>query len=275
MEVSEMMKTRNRSMRSGSRSHRAGHGVAMVAVALTLLPGLAAASSFSFGSIAPTDIIDNLVIGAAGPTLDYDAGTGKLRLESFITTINFHNRAPINVPAGTVTIFSEVDIVGAPTFLPAPPVIVTQLTADFTNGLIDYQIIDTVGTGSGMILMMEGDFSGNAQLSANVITGVIVGDYSGTLDQTSLNGDTDFLSAFGTVGGSFSVNPAFGLPAGSIYGPQLCGAIVTCGPPTTLDTFDVPANGSIQSNNPIPEPGTAILVGTGLTLLAARRRRMH
>lgn len=261
-------------MRPSSLLHPIKSLLCSLAAGCLLLPGAATASSFSFGAIAPTDVINNMVIGAAGPTLDYDSGTGVLRLESFITTINFHNRAPINVPAGTVTIFSEVQLVGAPTFLPLPSVLVTQFTADFTNGLIDYQVIDTVGTGSGMILMMEGDFIGSSQLSANVITGVIVGDYSGSLDSTSLNGDTDFLSAFGTVGGGFSVNPAFGLPAGSGFGPQLCGAIVTCGTPATLDTFDVPSNGTIQSNNPIPEPGTAILIGAGLTALAMRRR-MH
>jgi hypothetical protein len=236
-----------------------------------LLPGSSAmATSFSFGSIAPTDIIDNMVIGAAGPTLDYDSTTGKLLLESFITTINFHNRAPLSIPSGTVTIRSEVQLVGTPTFLPFAPVLVTSLIANFTNGLVDYQVIDTLGTGSGMILMMEGDFSGNAVLSAQIVTGVIVGSYGGNLLTPSLSGDADFLSAFGTTGGSFSVNPAYGLPSGG----SLCGAIVTCGPPTVISTFDKAANGKIQSNNPIPEPGTAVLVATGLIALAMRRRQI-
>ncbi len=241
----------------------------LVAGVLLFYGASASATSFSFGSIAPTDVIDNMVIGAAGPTLDYDSSTGKLLLESFITTINFHNRAPLTIPSGTVTIRSEVQLVGAPTFLPLAPILVTSMIANFTNGLIDYQVIDTIGSGSGMILMMEGDFSGNAVLSAQIVTGVIVGSYGGSLLAPSLAGDGDFLSAFGTTGGTFSVNPAYGLPSGG----SLCGVIVTCGPPTVIKTFDVAANGQIKSNNPIPEPGTAVLVATGLIALAIKRRR--
>ena len=247
---------------------RAGRAAWLLASGLCLLQaGTAAANSFSFGSIAATDVIDNLVIGAAGPTLEYDQTTGWLRLESFITTINFHNRAPLAIPAGTVTIVSEVQLTGA-TFLPLP-FAVQQVTAQFTNGLVDFQIIDTVGTGGGPILLLEGDFAGSSQLSAQVITSVIVGDYSGDLADASLAGDADFRAAFGTSGGNFAVNPAFGLPSGG----TLCGVVVNCGAVATLKTFDVAANGEIQSYNPIPEPGTALLVGTGLLGLCVRRRR--
>ena len=235
----------------------------LVWAALALLPGAALATSFSFGTIDPTDQIQSIIIVGESPGVTYTAGTdttGSLVIDGYVSTINFFNRAPLSIDPNTVTFSSQLDL--TVTNFIGPAFSVAALTAELTNGVTDdFSIIDTVGG----LPFLGGDYDGMMDLTASTNTGLVLADFDADVS-SGLSGDADVLSAFG---------PAGILEFQAIIGTgSLCTTILACpapGAPGTpsLQSFTGPINGSIA---PIPEPSTALLLGLGLVGLTLRRR---
>jgi hypothetical protein len=221
-------------------------------------PLAAAATSFSFGSISAGDVVASITVAPVAGGVSYDAGLQRLLIDSYVSQINFTNRPPISINPGDVTFSSQLSVVSLQ--LIGPAISVAYVNGLFSNGLVDYSIIDTVGVG-GPILMLEGHYDGNLQFTASATSGVVSGGLLANLLLPS-GGDADFRSAFGP-GAEIDANLALG--SGS-----LCTTIVTCTlPAASLHSFAASPTINIT---PIPEPGTALLLGLGLTWLASRRK---
>lgn len=227
---------------------------------LATAPLVASATSFSFGSISASDQIASITVAPVAGGVSYDASLQRLVIDSYVSQINFTNRAPISINPGDVTFSSQ--LTASSIQLIGPPNAIVFVNATFTNGFTDYSIIDTVGVGGMPILMLEGDYDGALQLTANATSGVVTGGILATLSLPS-GGDSDFQAAFG---------PAAGLDASLALGTgSLCTTIVTCAfPAASLHNF---AASPTLNISPIPEPGTAVLLGIGMAGLAVQRKR--
>jgi hypothetical protein len=233
---------------------------------LMLLPGLASATTFSFGDIDATDEIQSIIIVGEGTGVTYTASTattGTLVIDGYVSTINFLNKDSISITPGTVTFSSQLDLtVGA---FVGPAFNVAAVTATLMNGMTDdFSIIDNVGG----VPVLGGNYDGPMNMTA-------IGGPVG-LPQLSLNanlgaglsGDGDVLSAFGSQG---VIEFQVVLGSGS-----LCTTILSCPAPLapgtpSLNSFSGPPNGSIAPV--IPEPSTGLLLGAGLAGLTLHRRR--
>jgi len=234
------------------------HALATAIVAAT--PVAAMAASFSFGIISASDTIASITVAPVAGGVSYDATLQRLVIDSYISQINFTNRAPISINPGDVTFSSQLSVVSLQ--LIGPPTGVVFVDGLFSNGLIDYSIVDTVGTAGAPILMMEGDYDGSLQFTANATSGVVSGALLASIAMPA-SGNADFRAAFGP-GADLDANLALG--SGS-----LCTTIVTCVfPAASLHDFAAAATINIT---PIPEPTTALLIGLGLIGLTAQRKR--
>lgn len=240
--------------------------LALTLMILIVLPGLASATTFSFGDIDPTDEIQSIIIVGEGTGVSYSASTGTtgtLVIDGYVSTINFLNKGPISIAPGVVTYSSQLNLtVGA--FI-GPAFNVAAVTATLMNGLTDdFSIIDL---GSGLPVL-GGNYDGPMDMTASVNTGVVRANFTADLG-VGLSGDGDVLSAFGNQG-LIEFQIALG------QGASLCTTILTCPAPLTpgtpsLNSFSGPPNGSIAPV--IPEPSTALLLGTGVAGLSLYRRR--
>ena len=232
------------------------------------VPALAA--PFSFGSIAPTDLIQSLVIvpGQNGTTTTYTSADQRLVIDGYVSTINFLNRGPINVNLGDVIFNSALDLVTM-TYAPYPSFLVTNVSGQFSKpAAADYSIVDIAGTGGGPIAMLIGDFNGNLTLDIESVTNLILGTTSADLLVSGgMPGDADFISAFGSAG------HLGGTPAIATGGSNLCDTIVTCGTPAQLSDFTSPSVLTLLTNNVVPEPSSGLLVALGMACVALWRRR--
>lgn len=250
------------------------------------LPTGASATTFSFGTINPGDVIASLSFAQSTTKTSYDPGTNVLHVEAYLSQINFASRQVITDPLVISGITPNVVLLTSDIMLVGGSLSVSNsaannprsLSATFTNGLVDLGIFDT---GMGLPLL-DTDYIGSLGFSA-AETGPlalplpITGQLSGDL-VTLLTSDADFLSAFGPLGeldanfsGFFSdgasvTNNLCNLvrAGGGVYGSQLCAGV------DALDDFETNAVITIV---PVPEPGTALLLGLGLAGVAALRRK--
>jgi hypothetical protein len=258
-------------------------------LAALCLPSSASATIFSFGTVNPTDDIDSMTFAPTNTKTNFDPDTGILHIEAFISEIAFSNRPNITLEPNTVILTS--DVVLTSTFL-----VTTTATdnprsyyAKFTNGMVDMAIVDTVGTvGNGFlpITVLDTEYSKGLHQSATE-TGPIPtpsGHSGGLTAELDLLGssDPDFLSAWGQDKGFFNAVLTSFLSDGVNTGNNLCRLVKSgtavyasqvCPGPVAgfaLDDWEANTNGTIK---PIPEPGTALLLGLGLAGVAALRRK--
>lgn len=254
------MITRSKTTKTLNRSRRLGLALSL----LLLLPGMASATTFSFGDIDATDQIQSIIIVGESSGVDYTASTGTtgtLLIDGYISTINFVNKAPISIDPNTVTYSSQLDL--TVTNFIGPAFSVAAFTAELSNGVTDdFSIIDTVLG----LPVLGGDYDGPMDLTGSTNSGLVLADFDADVG-SGLSGDADVLSAFGTQGViEFQVIVGSG---------SLCTTILTCpgfGSPDSpaLNSFSGPPNGSMAPV--IPEPSTALLVGVGLAALTVQRR---
>jgi hypothetical protein len=250
-------------------------------IALGLLPGVASATTFSFGTVAATDVITSLIFAPGANKVTYDPGTNVMHVEAYLSTINFSNRSAITgIAVDTVLFTSDVMLVGGSFG-------VTESSANnprsmvsgFMNGALqDLSIFDTVGG----LPLLAADYVGNLSFTA-AETGTIAiplpvnGQLTGSLSILPTS-DADFMSAFGSLG-QMNANYSSFFSDGVSVGSNLCNLVKSgvgtygsqvCGPGYALDDFAVNTNMTIQ---PVPEPGTALLLGLGLLGVAALKRK--
>jgi hypothetical protein len=226
-----------------------------------VLPGVAAATTFSFGTIEPTDTITSIIIAPSENDTTYTAGTSTLVIDAYVSTINFSNRAPIAINPGDVTFSSQLTLSNVVYGGPAWDLVV--IGGELANGMTDDFSITDIAGGN---LLLGGDFDAPMGFVASTVSGTVSASLAADIG-AAVSGDADFLSAFGPAG---SIDLKIVLGAGN-----LCSTIATCPPiglsfpAPTLHDFAGPTNGTII---PIPEPGTAALIGLGLFALTRRAR---
>jgi hypothetical protein len=242
--------------------------LATVVAGLLLAAAPAGATTFSFGTIAATDIITSITLaaddGSGGNTFEFDTSTNTLTITSSVTQINFANKPSISgIPIGDVIFTTQLSLTGAFSYVPPVTPVITSGT--FTNGMTDFTIWDIAGGGTSVL---EADFIGGGLLvTTRVITGVVHGELSG--DFVITGGDADAQAAFGNDGGS--IDQLFPITVGS----NLCNRTVIC----TLVTSGVATDWKTFEANPtstlvrLPEPAAATLLALAAPLVALRRRR--
>lgn len=240
--------------------------VVLSVLALWLGAGAASATTFSFGTIEPTDQITSIIVAPSAGDSTYTASDGSFVIDAYISTINFANRAPIAITPGDVTFSSQLTLSNE--LLLGPQFDIALVTGVLTNGLAsDFTITDIPGG----IVLLGGDFDTSMSFTAAELTNTVSADLTADIGD-SLVGDADFLAAFGPAA---SIDLKVILGAGDI-----CSTIADCPPvpfqtpPAVLIDFAGPTNGTII---PIPEPSTAFLVTFGILALThrARAQRMN
>ena len=242
----------------------------LVATALMLgmaLPTGARATTFSFGTIDAGDLIESVVIAPGVQNITFTnlagAGTGQLKIEGFVSTINFLSGPSLVVNPGDVQFTSIVNVIVPPTLLP------TVAVANLTWVPLDFSLVDLVGTGGGPILMFEGDYDGPLGMLITPSGGVVRATMDAALDGFA-GGDADFIAAFGQTGALNALAPI-------ANGATLCGIVHNCNANAALrDWVNWSSNPTITlQTNQVPEPGTASLIALGLLGLSLRKRTLR
>lgn len=243
-------------------SIRRAQALILASLAL-LLPGAASATTFSFGTIEPTDVITSIIIAPSAGDTAYTSGTNEFVIDAYISTINFANRGPIAITPGDVTFSSQLTMSNE--LLLGPQFAVAVVTGQLSNGLTDdFSITDIAGG----LSVLGGDFDAPMEFAASTVTNTVSATLAADIGNF-VNGDADFISALGSAG---SIDIKIVLGTGDI-----CSTIATC-PPVPFQTpaavlhdFAGATNGTIIPTV-IPEPSTAMLLGLGLLGLTLRAR---
>ncbi len=281
------LRSRNRKTRRGALTR----SLLVACVALAVLPGAASATTFSFGTINPGDVIASLIFAPGTNKVTFNPGTNVMHVEGYLSTINFSSRAVITdplviggalLPVDAVLFTSDIMLVGG-------SFNVTESSANnprsfvsgFMNGALqDLSIFDTVGG----IPLLEADYVGNLSFTASETGTVAIplpvnGQLTGSLSILPTS-NADFMSAFGSLG-QMNANYSGFLSDGAAVASNLCNMVKSgvgtygsqiCAGGYALDDFAVNTNMTIIPLA-IPEPGTALLLGLGLAGVAALRRK--
>jgi hypothetical protein len=232
------------------------------AAALLLLP--AQAGAFSFGTFTPGDAIASIQLSAAySDPVTYTHATDLLTVSGSVSTITMQGGQIFNLPLGDVLLSVTMKLDQA-TLL----IIGKTIGGEFEGGVVPVDLMITDFADGGNTLL-QGDFTFDTlTFSASqspAFGGSLLGDFLTT------GGDADFVAAFAPIGNLHSVltfsvfnvcqlttNPAIvsGNCVSSFLGNDL--ASFTAQPTTTI--------------TPVPEPGSALLLGLGLVAVGCARR---
>jgi hypothetical protein len=274
-------------MKHGTRGARRSGWIALLA---TLgLPLAASATTFSFGTVAPTDQVAAMTFAPSTTKTSFDPGTGILHVEAYLSQITFANRPNITGIAANTVLFTSDILLSGGSFS------VTESTGNnprsfvslFANASVtDLSIVDYLAEG-GPKSLLEADYLGSLQLTGTEVGSIsfptsVNGQLTGVLDVLT-SGDADFRSAFGgDFLGYLNANLSGFFSDGSTAGANLCNLVklngtvygtTSCGSGGYgLDDFTVNANMTIVPSH-MPEPGTAVLFGLGLIGVAVFRRK--
>ena len=259
-----------------------GRALATAAVLATVvgLSGPARATSFSFGTIGPSDEIASIVLAPKSggvPLLSFDANTGVMTFQADVATITLVGGTVFNPTAGAVD-FSMSTIMlqsGSEQFTPNP--FPTSIGGEFHNGFtFDFALTDVAG---GSVVMLESEFFAPLVWDVTqVFYGIVNGNLAGDFDV--VGGDGDFVSAWGLTGGSFDAQMTSFLANGLAVN-QAC-ELTSSGGTAGLSCYGVAADGFTNwTSNPvvtlqptgtaIPEPSAAVLVVLALGAAAGCR----
>jgi hypothetical protein len=248
------------------------------------LPSGASATVFSFGTINPTDVITSLSFSPSATKTSFDPGTGIMHVEAYLSQVNFSNRPNITgIAPNTVLLTSDIMLSGGSfsvvTSVADNP---RSASATFLNGLVDLSIYDTIAA----ISVLDTDYSSSLGFSVAEVGSInfptaITGQLSAGLDVLG-SSDPDFLSAFAPFG-ELDANFSGFFSDLTTVGINLCnivksGVTIYPNPPASqlcaggfaLDDF---TSNAVITIIPIPEPGTALLLGLGLVGVVAHRRK--
>jgi hypothetical protein len=260
------------------KEHGAWRACCAALLAVLWLPAGASATVFSFGTINPTDVITSLTFAPSTTKTSFDPGTNTLHLEAYLSQINFSNPLLNITGIAPNTVLLTSDIMLQTFTANASGSNPSGYTATFINGLVDLGIFDTVAG----IPVLDTDYIGSLHnTAAEVGPGPITGELTADLD-ILVTSDADFRSAFGVLG-SMDANFSGFFSDGVTVGSNICnlvkaGATIypnfpasqNCAGGFALDDFTTNA---VITIIPIPEPGTALLLGLGLAGVAALRRK--
>lgn len=238
--------------------------VALVAGAGALLaPGQA--QSLSFSIPAGRTVVD-IDLSTSVTGFSYDGGTETLSLTADVDAFRLDDSSTVSLDPGDVTMNVTLMLQAPISVVPAG--FDTIATGYYANGLaFDLTLIDSNGTPStgDDELVFGADYTGNVQLQITDSTFFgITGDFGG-----------------GTQAGAFtvgSVNPAL---AGQIPLSGDLSALLVSLSPSSLAALDDGSGGfnsftaqpNVDFNFSVPEPGMALLLGSALLAMGARRLR--
>ncbi|MEB2344239.1 MAG: PEP-CTERM sorting domain-containing protein [Deltaproteobacteria bacterium] len=230
-----------------------------------------------------------------GGQLSFDSGTGVATLTGVLDVLNWFDTAngSCATDAGSNCAFNyspdltfslDAQYAGTVVTPVAPNLVnVTLNFATTANGLPDLTLSDPTDPGFGNVL--EGDwqaglFNGNPTTGFSI--SVLYNTLSGTATFQTANSSaflavdpgTAYASLFESGSSYFGLNIAslsdFGGPGGNLS--SIIASAIASG---TLPDFTAEGNGQVYrvtSGEFVPEPGTVLLLASGLTLLVARRR---
>jgi hypothetical protein len=203
-----------------------------------------------------------------------------MHVEAYLVAVRFSNRPDITgIDANEVLLTSDIMLVGGSFSVSQSAANNPRaFAAEFTNGLLDLSVFDTVFG----LPVWETDYTSPLDMSASEVgSQPITGELTGDLVSLG-SSDPDFLSAFApfakldaNFSGFFSDGSSVGfnmcnlVKAGAVIYPNPP-ALQTCAGGYALDDFTTNA---VITIIPIPEPGTALLLGLGLAGVVALRRK--
>lgn len=279
-------------------------GTFLLCVAVSAFFQVATAPNALAGAILESDLINFAILGGAGVTVD---GTGSMITGSVGGCCNAS--AVTGYPAGFTDSDGTVYLAANSVTTAAHGELGTAITAlnGLAMGSTSESSLDNITLGPGVYSVSATDFTGNLTLdgegNANALWVFLVGSSLTTASSSVINlintgsdaGVYWVMGASATLGSNSTFEGNILAPTAITVGTNVtdsCGSLLTQTASVTLagtDTIGIGCAGGATLVTPptggppvvtplpfqsIPEPGTVVLLCTGIAWLVARRRRI-